>query len=116
MTKSSILLSLLGCAQTCLINHPLFIFQDQSHLLMINTTDIPLTYTCPIISKLTILVWTVTSDLGWCKITCLEKVKLKGEKNLHQQKKRRNNAHINIMGIRKQTRNTTSLVYFDLLT
>lgn len=30
----------------------------------------------------------MTSDLGWCKITCLEKVKLKGEKNLHQQKKK----------------------------
>lgn len=59
----------------------------------------------------------MTSDLGWCKITCLEKQKLKGEKkNPHQQKKKRNNAPINIMGIRKQTRNTTSLVYFDLLT
>lgn len=56
---------------------------------MINTTDIPLTYTCPIISKLTILVWTVTSDLGWCKITCLEKVKLKGEKKILISKKKK---------------------------
>lgn len=81
---------------------------------MINTTDIPLTYTVPL-SKLTILVWTVTSYLGCRKITCLEKVRFKGEKKSSSAKKR-NNAPINIMGIRKQTRNTTSLVYFDLLT
>lgn len=50
---------------------------------MINMIDIFFMYICFIISKFIILVWIVISDFGWCKIICLEKVKLKGEKNFY---------------------------------
>lgn len=39
----------------------------------------------------------MTSDLGWCKITCLEKVRLKDEKKSSSAKKKKETMHLLIL-------------------